>query len=511
MVLPGIVKLLLCGALAGALGGICGGLAPLFRSAALGLLLTLAVPVLNRLSRRAGDEEDERPLLFVPSLVCGIVVGALYAGIRFWLNDKIPYSLTAPHIAGWAEHLSGLLFGVLMLQAYRLRVLSARWHAAMPFLVWLGASLADGVRFLPLVLRVPDFAGPAFLGGIANVSVLSFGWVLALRLHDPEYRISRNEDTETSGDEPRPFRLRLLAARVLAAAALLVGGAYLFARQVGFVHLWHTEVVWNHPELAERLTGSVYSAELAPGAKNQLDLRRTDPERVWPALLERSARGDAILHGDVLFVGEHTAIRAWNLETGVMTIEFPMEWASIALSPDGQRLACVGNHAGDPIDDLRLAILRAEDGTMVREARPGFRREGLCWTADGQLLVGVVGPDKDTSLAVLAAGSEETSTLGPGTRPHLDLRTGDILFLHQDALWRRDLTARAPVPVADGMAGVRDYSFTADPSLLLVARSRLHRFGAVRHYLLLVDTAASPNRRHVLSARHIPSWCIWTP
>ncbi|MBT7162423.1 MAG: hypothetical protein HN849_07905 [Victivallales bacterium] len=67
-----------------------------------------------------------------------------------------------------------------------------------------------------------------------------------------------------------------------------------------------------------------------------------------------------------------------------------------------------------------------------------------------------------------------------------------------------------PERIATGLTGVRDYCFTDDPSLLLVSRERLNRFGATRHYLLMIDLA-SPEKRHLLSATHVPSWCLWEP
>jgi hypothetical protein len=75
---------------------------------------------------------------------------------------------------------------------------------------------------------------------------------------------------------------------------------------------------------------------------------------------------------------------------------------------------------------------------------------------------------------------------------------------------RRDLADGEPERIATGLTGVRDYCFTDDPSLLLVSRERLNRFGAPRHYLLMIDLA-SPEQRHLLSATQVPSWCLWEP
>jgi hypothetical protein len=508
MVLPGIVKLILTGALAGVVGSLFGGLAAVARGLALALLLTLAIPALNAVSRRAEDDEtDQPPLLLVPTLLCGLVAGGLAAVAARWLDVRLPYPLAAPHIAGWAQDLSAVLYGVLMLLGYRLRLRSRRWHQAMPYLVWGGAAIADGVRFLPLLFHAPSFVAPAFLGAIANVSVFALGWVLALRLHDPQYLPFDDEDDREHG-----LRVTVLAVRVAVFAGVLVCLAFLFARQVGFAHAWYTKIVWQHPELAEGLGGHLYLAPVTKGTKDRLDLERTNPSRTWPGLLERTSRSDAVLNGKVFIVGEQTAVRGWNLETGEMTIEFPMEWASIALSPDGQYLACVGNHAGDSVDALRVAIIQTADGTMIQELGLLFQRQGVCWTADGKHLVGVFGKGKDRELIVapLAEEGAVVQNLGPGTRPHLDPATGEILYLNNNALWRRDLAADEPERVAGGMIGVADFHLTADPRRLLVTRQRFHRFAAVRHYILVVDLDA-PARRHVLSSAHIPSWCLWTP
>ena len=507
MVLPSFVKLILCGTLAGAVGSLLGGLPTISRGALLTLLLTLAVLVLKLCPRRAQEEEDGPPLLLVSTLVCGLVVGLILALADRWLDVRLPYDLAAAHIPGWAQDLSAMLFGVLVLVAYRLRLRSPGWQRAMPFLVWAGAAVADGVRFLPLIARAPSFAVPAFLGGVANASVLVFGWLLALKLHDPQYDPFPEEEDER-GTARR--RLARFAVRALSVTVALVCAAFLFARQVGFAHAWYTTVVWNHPELVARVPGRLYSAPATPGERDQLDLICTNPDESWPALLERSSRGDAVLLGDIVIVAEPTAVRGWNLKTGETVIEFRMEWASLALSPDGTLLACVGNLEGDPVDALRLAILQTEDGTMIEDLSPGFQRQGVCWTADGKQVVGVVGTGEETHLVTTRKNGQAGIALWPGTRPHLDPTTGEILYLHEGTLWRRAIGSDEPQQVAPHMAGVTDYRLTSDPEILMVARERLHRFGAPRHYLLALDLAA-PDRRHVLSARHIPPWCLWEP
>jgi hypothetical protein len=269
-------------------------------------------------------------------------------------------------------------------------------------------------------------------------------------------------------------------------------------------------VVWNHPELSERVSGQLYSAHHSPSNRTLLDLQRTGPEKSWPGLLEVNSHGDALILGNTIVVAEKTAVRGWDLETGVMTIEFPMEWASLSLSPDGQLLACVGNHSGDAPNDLHVAILRTEDGTMVRDMTIGFQRLGICWTADGQRLIGVVEQDKTPTLVSFGLKGEAGGTLWPGSRPQLDPATGAILYLHEGTLWRRALGQEEPERLVDGLDGVTDYRLAPDGSLLLVARERLHRFGAMRHYLLAIDPAA-PDLRHALDDRHVPSWCLWQP
>lgn len=506
MVLPSFVKLILCGTLAGAVGGLLGGLPTVARGGLLGLMLTLLAPPLNWLSRRAEDESGEAPLLLLPNLGCGLAAGLAAVLLGRWLDTRLPYPANAAQIPGWFSDLAVLLTPALMLAGYRLRLRSPRWHRAMPFLVWLGAALPDGLRFLPLVRHDPGFAAPAFLGAFAGVAVFVFGWLLSLRLHDAEYDVHDLDE-----DEPSLRRsLARLAVRLLAVAAVLFCTAYLFARQVGFAHSWHMAVVWNHPELAERVSGQLYSAHPTPGNRHQLDLKRTAPETTWPGLLEVNSHGDALLLGDSIVVAEKTAVRGWNLETGVMTIEFPMEWASLALSPDGRFLACVGNHSGDAPNDLRLAILKTEDGTMIHDLTVGFQRQGLCWTADGQKIVGVVEMDKIPTLFAFTLKGETSAILWPGKRPRLEPATGAILYLHDDALWRRFPDREEPERLVGGLDGVTDYRLAPDGGLLLVARERLHRFGAMRHYLLAIDPA-SPAQRHALDSRHIPSWCLWQP
>ncbi len=510
MALPSIVKLILCGTLAGALGSVLGGLPAIARGALLALLLTLAVPVTNLLARRAQGKSaaDAPPLLLVPTLVAGLVVGAVLALASRWLDVRLPYGPAAAHIGGWAQDLSAVLFGTLPLVAYRFRLRSSRWHRAMPFLVWAGAALADGVRFLPLVVRDPSFATSAFLGAIASVSVLVFGWLLSLKLHDRQYDPFGLDDDEEGSTRRSLIRF---GVRAVAVAVAVVCAAFLFARQVGFAHVWYTTVVWNHPELADRVAGRLYAAPACQGQKDRLDLVRTNPDESWPGLLERSARGDAVLLGDTIIVAEPSAVRGWNLATGEMTIEFRMEWAAIALSPDQQYLACLGNMSGDPVDSMLLAILQTSDGTMIQEMSPGFQRQGICWTADGKSIVGVASQGNDKRILVAAKRDGEGNiTLWPGTRPRLDATTGAILYLHEDALWRREIGSEASQRLTGGMEGVTDFQLTSDPDILLVARERLHRFGSARHYLLAIDLAA-PDRRHVLSARHIPSWCLWQP
>lgn len=509
MVLPRLVKLILSGILAGAVGGLLGGLTAVARGSLFGLLLVLAVAAVNRLERHARDDGNRRaapPLLFLPNLACGLAAGVVLVLFGRWLEIHLPHPPEAAHIRGWLGDLSLVLAAVAMLAAYRLRLRSPRWQRAMPFLVWTGAALADGIRFLPLLPHDPGFAAPAFLGGFAAVAIFVFGWLLALRLHDPRYDAHRLDEEEPS----LRHGLARLVLRLLAVAAALFCAAFLFARQVGFAHAWHTAVVWNHPELAERVAGQLYSAHPSQKVANRLDLHRTAPGGSWPGLLEVSSHGDALLLGDAFVVGERTAIRGWNLETGVLTLEFPMEWASLAASPDGRRLACVGNHAGDATDDLRLLILRAADGTMMRELLVGFGRQGICWTADGQKLVGVNDVDTVPHLFGLGLRDGSSELLWPGHRPRLDPATGDILYLHDHALWRRAIGAEEGERLVGGLEGVTDYRLDENTGLLLVSRERLHRFGAMRHYLLAIDLA-EPERRHVLDSRHIPSWCLWQP
>lgn len=510
MALPSIVKLILCGTLAGVLGSMLGGLPAIARGALLALLLTLAVLVINLLARWAQEksESEEPPLLLVPTLVSGLVAGTILVFANRWFDMRLPYGPADAYIAGWAQDLSALLYGTLVLLAYRMRLRSPGWHRAMPFLVWAGAALADGVRFLPLVVREPSFATPTFLGAIASVSVLVFGWLLSLKLHDRQYDPFGLDDAEEGSARRSLVRF---AVRAVTVAVAMVCAAFLFARQVGFAHVWYTTVVWNHPELVDRVPGRLYAAPASQGQRDRLDLVRTNPEESWPGFLERTSRGDAVLLGDTIIVAEPSAVRGWNLATGEMTIEFRMEWASIALSPDQQYLACLGNMSGDPVDSVLLAILQTSDGTMVQEMTPGFQRQGICWTADGKGIVGVASQGKEKQVLVAAKRDNEGNiTLWPGTRPRLDAATGAILFLHEDALWQREIGSEEPQRIVGGMEGVTDFQFTSDPDILLVARERLHRFGSARHYLLAVDLAA-PDRRHVLSARHIPSWCLWQP
>jgi hypothetical protein len=500
--------LILTAVVAGAVGNVFGGLASIARGSWFALLVTLAIPVLNRLGDRQGDDREGHPILLLPTLGCGLVAGAL-TGVGYqWLDARLPYDLASPHIAGWAQYASAILGAVLMLLAYRLRLVSRRLRLAMPYLVWGGAAVADGVRFVPLVVRAPGFAGPAFLGGIASVSIFVFCWLLALKHHDRMY------DPDASAGDREGGRAVRLACRVAGAAALVLGFSFLLARQIGFAHTWHTAVVWDHPELSQDLGGCLYRAAPSPASRDRLDLHRTDPEETWPGHLERITRSDAVLWGDVFIAAERTAVRGWNLKTGEMTLEFPMEWASIALSPDGTYLACVGNHAGDPMDALVVAVIQTSDGTMIRELNVGLQREGVCWTADGKGLVGVVGESESPQLAVTWVSGETTGTstmLGPGTRPHRDGSTGDVLFLHDNSLWHRTLDpAQPPERIADHLAGVVDFELARDDSVLLVTRERFHRFAAPRHYILAVDLA-DPRRKHLITDRHTPSWCLWQP
>lgn len=146
----------------------------------------------------------------------------------------------------------------------------------------------------------------------------------------------------------------------------------------------------------------------------------------------------------VLLFGRDGEFRTFDADSGRPLVSFRPEVKStqpLALSPDGERLACVSPEQG-------LCLLNAATGEVVAKSTPPVATELAVFSPDGSVLAYAEGrglrtwkwreeaspkahvglPDNTASLAVSPDGKQVASTSLEGTLCLWDAATGELLF-----------------------------------------------------------------------------------